>query len=125
VRALLGLALFALIAPGCDGSDISDDPPITSTQTDAGGDIADAAGGDVADASEGSRAQIFCDRYDDLCMYDDADAMRFDNEAACLAAFEDFTPARQECVEGELDQFEANSMAIHCNRANGTGTCSN
>jgi hypothetical protein len=58
-------------------------------------------------------------------MYDAANAMRFDDQEACLTAFEDFTPSQQGCVEGQLDLFEVNSMAIHCNRANGSGTCSN
>lgn len=67
--------------------------------------------------------QIFCDRYDTLCTYNPADNNRFDDEAACLAAYDGFTTPQQTCVENQLDQLEIDSNLNHCRSAMGKPPC--
>lgn len=130
MRSTLCLVVIACFGLGCDASDISDNPPVGSV-IDASSIDADPNAPDASDidADPGApdaavnRAQAFCDRYDDLCTFDPLDANRFDDEPACLAAFNSFDAARQTCVEDELDAFENDANAMHCARATGTGPC--
>jgi hypothetical protein len=127
----LYLAVIALLWLGCDGSDISEDPPIgtsdaAATIDSAGPTIDGAVGIDAMPASpdaDVNRAQDFCDRYDSLCGYDNTNMNRYDDEAACLAAFDGFLPDQRDCVESELDSFETDGMLQHCGRATGNGPC--
>jgi hypothetical protein len=132
----LSFAVIALLWVACDGNDISDDQRVY----DASAGAIDATPGIDAipgiDATPGidappgtpdadvDRAQTFCDRYDSLCGYDMADMNRFDDEAACLGAFEGFDADQRDCVEGQLDDFETDGMTQHCGRAMGNGPCS-
>jgi len=135
---VLSLFLAAALWSGCGGSDISEDPPIF----DASGSVVDSAPGTIDSApgtidsapgtidsapgtpdADVNRAQVFCDRYDTLCGYDAANANRFDDEAACLGAFDTFDATQRDCVEGQLDAFETDGMLQHCGRAMGNGPC--
>jgi len=126
------LAAIVLASVECGGSDISEDPPIGSADAsvaiDSATPNADAAdidaGRDTPDADPGDRAQAFCDSYETLCGYDGANASRFDDEAACLAAFGGFDAGQRACVVNELDELEIDGMLQHCARAMGTGPCS-
>jgi len=141
----LSLSLLVALAFGCGGSDITSDKPIDANPNapdayqipdanpnapDTNPNAPDANTIDAtapadapvtADASPDA-ALIFCNRYEDLCGYDPA-MNRFDDEAACLAAYESFSADRQTCVEGELDLLESDSDLNHCRSAMGRPPC--
>lgn len=118
MRSALTLALAVLLCSACDGSDISDNPPIQPT-----GDAATSDGPPGADAATdaASRAQTFCDRYQTDCGY--GTAQHYADEASCLSSFDGFDGATKDCVEGELDAFENDANQQHCRDATGAGAC--
>jgi hypothetical protein len=128
----LSISLLVLLAFGCTGSDISQDPPIQTTDAapgtvDASEDTPDATPGaaDAAEAIDGappSRAQLFCDQYEALCGYDEANN-RYDDESHCLTTFEGLEADRQDCVEAELDSLENDNNLNRCRSAMGNPPC--
>jgi hypothetical protein len=126
------ICLLAMLALGCTGSDISQDPPIQTTDAapgtvDASEDTPDGSP-DTPDAAQPpdaspDRAQDFCDRYETLCGYDGANMNRYDDEEHCLTTFEEMSAARQACVENELDELENDANLLHCRAAMGRQPC--
>ena len=125
MRALAVLAFAAMLSLGCDGSDISDNPPVNSgNNADASTDAPDNGNDAGDDAGGGGDAQAFCDGYETTCMYDDQDANRFDNEQACLDGYNGFDATRRTCVENALEDAEMGNLNS-CRAATGLGPCSN
>lgn len=118
MRSAITLALAVLLCSACDGSDISDNPPIQPTSDAAPGD---AQGNGDAAADAASRAQAFCSRYETDCGY--GTAQHYADEATCLSDFDGFDAATMDCVEGELDAFENDANQQHCRDATGSGSC--
>lgn len=117
MRVLLSI-LFAAGLCACDSPDISDNDPISVTDSDAGpaadggpdsdgGPTSDAA---VPDAGELSEGQIFCNRYDMVCGYGSA-PQNFNDETDCLSTYASLTADRITCVNDALDNSECSDAA--------------
>jgi hypothetical protein len=67
-------------------------------------------------------AAAFCGLYSEVCSFGGAD--RYESQQACVAAYDGYDAARQECVETHLG-FAQSMMdpATHCPHATGQAPC--
>ena len=120
MRILVILVLSgALGVLGCDSDEGSGGSGGSGGTAGSGGS---AGSGGAGGAS--AQAIAFCDRYEASCTYG---GDNYDDRADCLASFDGYDAARQQCVTDHLGLAEGSApgdtRVLHCGHAAGLPPC--
>lgn len=126
---IVGLC-FSVLVFACGGDDESlpdaagqiPDAPIANPDAATNPD-APPATIDADQAPDATQAAVdFCALYETRCGFDDQTATRYDDSAACITAYENYSPGRVSCVETHLG-LASGDPTLHCPHATGMAPC--
>ena len=121
IYTLAAAALTFGLGCGDDGGESTVDAAPARDGTVATVDAMTGAPDAAVDAGP-TAAATFCSSFSTVCGYDDQNAGRFDNEAACLDLYNSLGNTRTACVTTHLG-LAADDVDLHCPHAMGTGPC--